>query len=266
MPVNNITEKEYRDQQTMFGHIGSAKDVIAWLRDTYSEGTLKEKRYRKVAYRFLDTATPYQVLEVAAGVGDFTMFCTKLFPQHSYTANELSQVQLATNISKVAEFFGVNKLPRMSFGPVESLDLSSTSFDVIFVKASLHHFEDPRKALTEFYRVLKPGGRVVFVEDPLCLDIPFYTTWRKNNNCKAERAMGINENIYTMKEYKSFGSNFDHIEHYLDEVLVAEFDQQQSARSGLKKIAGLLLRKFIPIFEMYMIWRFTSPVVFVFTK
>lgn len=264
--INNQTEKEYRDKQTQFGHITSAKDLLSWLKSTYAVNSHKEKRYHKIAADYLNSTSSYSVLEIAAGVGDFTMFCTKLFPQHSYTVNELSELQLTSNIQSVADFFEVNKLPQVSCGAIESLKLDSNTFDLVFVKASLHHFENPQKAMHTISSFLKSGGKVIFFEDPVCLDIPIYTGWRKKNNCVSERELGINENIYTLHEYLSFGKEFDHVGYYLDTELVAEYDRQQQNRKTFKKLIGLCVRKFPLFFKALMIWRFTSPMIFVFTK
>jgi ubiquinone/menaquinone biosynthesis C-methylase UbiE len=89
---------------------------------------------------------------------------------------------------------------------VENLTYPNETFDLIFIKAAVHHFEQPFIGLKEIYRVLKPGGKLVCFEEPICLNVPLYKTWKKNNNCIEERAMGINEHIYTISEYYSFGA------------------------------------------------------------
>ena len=46
----------------------------------------------------------------------------------------------------------------------EHLPFGGASFDVIHSKDSLHHMDDPRAALAEYRRVLRPGGTLVIVE------------------------------------------------------------------------------------------------------
>jgi ubiquinone/menaquinone biosynthesis C-methylase UbiE len=46
----------------------------------------------------------------------------------------------------------------------ERLPFEDASFDAIHSKDSLHHMDDPRAALAEYRRVLKPGGTLVIVE------------------------------------------------------------------------------------------------------
>jgi|SRR2546426_1959318 len=45
-------------------------------------------------------------------------------------------------------------------GNVASLEFENGTFDAVFVHALLYHLSDPREALREVYRVLKPGGVV----------------------------------------------------------------------------------------------------------
>jgi ubiquinone/menaquinone biosynthesis C-methylase UbiE len=46
----------------------------------------------------------------------------------------------------------------------ESLPFGDGEFDLIHSKDSLHHMDDPERALTEYRRVLKPGGTALIVE------------------------------------------------------------------------------------------------------
>ncbi|MHB0978194.1 MAG: class I SAM-dependent methyltransferase [Minisyncoccota bacterium] len=263
--VNYITEKEYRDRQTQFGHLHKSLTLEDWLDQTYNQDQIRKDRYFRVAEKFLDTDETLNVLEIAAGVGDFVIFCEKNFPKHKYFAHELSEPQLKGNISKVAEYFGVSRIPELSFSPVENLDYDNSKFDLIFIKASVHHFEDPNKGFQEIYRVLRTGGRVVFFEDPVCLNIPIYKYFKKKFFSLEERTKGINEHIYSTDEYKLFGINFSKRYQYLDEELVDEFDRQQLQRNGLKKFLGNIIRNNSMLFFYFMVWRF-SPVIFVFEK
>ena len=46
-------------------------------------------------------------------------------------------------------------------GDVGSLPVRSEGFDVVTCHKALHHFLEPRRALREMHRALKPGGRLV---------------------------------------------------------------------------------------------------------
>ncbi len=47
----------------------------------------------------------------------------------------------------------------------ERLPFADGQFDVVFARAVLHHTRDLRSACAEFFRVLKPGGRLVAVRE-----------------------------------------------------------------------------------------------------
>ncbi|CAN5164772.1 hypothetical protein BH11PAT1_BH11PAT1_1510 [soil metagenome] len=263
--INNKTEKEYRDSQKGFGHLDKNLGLKDWLEVTYSADIVRKNRYTNVVKKFLDTPDNLNVLEIAAGVGDFVCYCSKLFPQHSYQANELSEVQLSSNIGAVSEYFNIQSLPQLSFEPVEDLSYQNNLFDIIFIKAAVHHFENPKKGFSQMYRILKPGGKIVFFEDPVCLDIPLYKKWKKDNFALEEKLLGINEHMYSINEYISFGSLFLDTSYYLDEELINEFDRHQKHRKGLKKVVGYVIRNNSFLFKNYIIWRF-GTVIFIFRK
>jgi len=264
--INNQTEKEFRDKQNTFGHLHNGADLEYWLKQTYYAGSIRELRYRTIVNDFLETGKHnLNVLEIAAGVGDFIAYCAKLHPLNNYYANELSENLLKNNIEKVSGFFGVEKLPKMFFGEVEKINQPDNFFDVIFIKASVHHFENPGKAFEEIHRILKPKGKVVFFEDPVCLNIPVYRYFVKKNFSLYERSLGINEHIYTVPEYFLFGKLFSNKDLVIDKILIKDFDEHQKIRKGIKKIIFSVIRGVDQLFFYYMVYRF-SPVIFVFTK
>jgi demethylmenaquinone methyltransferase/2-methoxy-6-polyprenyl-1,4-benzoquinol methylase len=48
--------------------------------------------------------------------------------------------------------------------PAEQLPFASSIFDRIIMVDALHHVFDQRKTITELWRVLAPGGRIVIIE------------------------------------------------------------------------------------------------------
>ncbi|HEY5171407.1 MAG TPA: methyltransferase domain-containing protein [Acidimicrobiia bacterium] len=46
----------------------------------------------------------------------------------------------------------------------QALPFVDESFDVVFCRSSLHHFDDPHRAVSEMVRVCRTGGRVVLVD------------------------------------------------------------------------------------------------------
>ena len=95
------------------------------------------------------------VLEIGCGTGLFT---EKLFQE---TKAEITGIDISEELLEIAG----NKLPGVNFKIDDAMNLSfaDESFDVVCGSSVLHHLE-MEKAYDEFYRVLKPGGRMVFAE------------------------------------------------------------------------------------------------------
>jgi len=66
-------------------------------------------------------------------------------------ATALAQERRATNV-------------RYQRGDVEAMTFPDASFDVATCRVSAHHYPDPRRALAELRRVLRPGGRLLLVD------------------------------------------------------------------------------------------------------
>jgi ubiquinone/menaquinone biosynthesis C-methylase UbiE len=61
----------------------------------------------------------------------------------------------------------------LKVGDAAALELADESLDMIFCHQTFHHVVDPEGAAREFYRVLKPGGVLLFSES--CA--PFIRSW-----------------------------------------------------------------------------------------
>ena len=58
------------------------------------------------------------------------------------------------------------KLANVSFkrGDAEHLAFDDAQFDGVVTRLAVHHFANPQRALTEMFRVLRPGGTAVIVD------------------------------------------------------------------------------------------------------
>ncbi|KAL8937868.1 MAG: hypothetical protein Q9211_003467 [Gyalolechia sp. 1 TL-2023] len=60
---------------------------------------------------------------------------------------------------------GMQRMVSVSWGDYHNLDgMADESFDGVYTMETLFHSSDPAKAVSEIYRVLKPGGHIVFHE------------------------------------------------------------------------------------------------------
>jgi SAM-dependent methyltransferase len=73
-------------------------------------------------------------------------------------------------------------------GEIERVPLADASVDVALLSQALHHAQDPRRALAEAVRIVKPGGRV------LVLDLrPHEETWVRER--LGDRWLGFDDRV-----------------------------------------------------------------------
>lgn len=72
-------------------------------------------------------------------------------------------------------------------GDIEKVPLPDQSIDLALLSQALHHAENPREALSEAFRILKPGGRLIV------LDLRAHK-FEKARELYADRWLGFREN------------------------------------------------------------------------
>jgi ubiquinone/menaquinone biosynthesis C-methylase UbiE len=96
---------------------------------------------------------PKQVLDAGCGNARNSVELQKIFPEAEVTGIDSSN-EMLENARK--RFSG-----KLVLGKIEELPFPENSFDAVFCLAVFHHLEsveERRKALSEFSRVLSPGG------------------------------------------------------------------------------------------------------------
>ncbi len=86
------------------------------------------------------------------------------------------------------------------WGDMAKLPVASDAFDVVFANAAIHHSPDLAATAREAARVLKPGGRLVFTDEPVAGP---YERKRLALFGAEEIEDGVNENIYTISQWRT---------------------------------------------------------------
>jgi SAM-dependent methyltransferase len=102
-------------------------------------------------------------LEIGAGTGYFSLNLATQGLIGSLTATDISPGMLSS-LEKTAKELEVPVTTVVT--EAESLPFEDESFDVVLGHAVLHHIPDLDQAFSEFYRVLRPGGAIVFCGEP----------------------------------------------------------------------------------------------------
>lgn len=97
-----------------------------------------------------------KVLEIGCGTGFFTS-------QLVLTNNQITAIDISSNLLELAK--KRTNYPNVVFKKEDAHKTSfdSNSFDFIVGSSALHHLETGT-ALKEFFRLLKPGGKIMFTE------------------------------------------------------------------------------------------------------
>jgi len=160
---------------------GEIKEKEAKLQDKVSE-FYEEIRYKKhyskqwhdknlnrmINLINADKLKKGKILDNGCGTGILGDF----LPTHNITGSDISREMVAK---------AKRKLSTAIVADSEALPFSNDTFDVIFARSLLHHLPDPEKGIYEAYRIIKPGGQIVF-QDTLLSIFSFlprkFANWR----------------------------------------------------------------------------------------
>ena len=122
-----------------------------------------DKGWRKKAVReMVDTAEPLKVLDVACGTGDFTIEIAQKVAQGSQVLGvDISEGMMAVGREKIQK---AGVLAQLSVADCEDLPYAENTFARISVGFGVRNFEHLELGLSQMYRVLTPGGKLVILE------------------------------------------------------------------------------------------------------
>ena len=141
---------EIRDVNTRYHDVAAASYDSKWGIDFERTGQSQVLgKFRKLLGADGLTTFP-RALEIGCGTGYFSL--------NLMQAGVIDQLA-CTDIS-----FGM--VVRATRADAESLPFADASFDLVVGHAVLHHLPDLDRAFSEFRRVLRPGGRIVFAGEP----------------------------------------------------------------------------------------------------
>jgi ubiquinone/menaquinone biosynthesis C-methylase UbiE len=126
------------DQFHRYGYSGQARMIQEAIEDTNAQ----------------------HVLELCSGRGFNLIYLSKQNPQIQFDGVDLMPAHILTSLKRSRSL----KNLRCQVGNIEELEYPSGNFDIVFSIESLFHVTNLPKTLSEAYRVLKPGGRMIIID------------------------------------------------------------------------------------------------------
>lgn len=105
-------------------------------------------------------AAPDRVLDVGCGTGYLLRLLAHRYPN----AEQLAGIDAAPQMITVAETLDHDGRLSFTHGIAEEIGHPDHTFDLIVSTTSFDHWSDQRAGLVECARVLRPGGRLVLVD------------------------------------------------------------------------------------------------------
>jgi len=150
----------------MFDNISGQYD---FLNHFLSLGT--DIYWRRKAIAQLKQDKPKLILDVATGTGDFAIESLRLNPD-KVIGVDISEGMLEIGRKKLKRK-GLDDRIELRTGDSEKLLFEDNKFDAVIVSFGVRNFENLGKGLSDMFRVLQPGGKLVVVEFSKPTRFPF---------------------------------------------------------------------------------------------
>jgi len=137
----------------MFGAIAGRYDLNNRL---HSFG--RDQAWRRATVRMAEVRDGERVLDCACGTGDLT----RLFARSP--AAEIVGADFTPQMLDIAREKTRERGVRYLEADAMALPFEDASFDVVSIAFGIRNVAEPPRAMSEFHRVLRPGGRLVILE------------------------------------------------------------------------------------------------------
>jgi demethylmenaquinone methyltransferase/2-methoxy-6-polyprenyl-1,4-benzoquinol methylase len=120
-------------------------------------------RWRRKALGELKMLKPQNLLDVATGTADVAIMAARILNPQKIVGIDISTGMLDLGRKKLLKE-GLDKQIELQTGDSEAINFPEASFDAVTVAFGVRNFANLEKGLSEIYRVLKPGGKLVVLE------------------------------------------------------------------------------------------------------
>lgn len=190
----------------------------------------------KEAARLLQPTQDDILLDVACGGGHTALFFAPMV--RSVVASDLAMQMLKRAQEFISEEGGVENVTFRE-ADAEDLPFPAGAFTILTCRIAPHHFPDVPRALAEFHRVLRRGGRMAIIdtllpEDPEIAE--FMHTFEQMRD-------PTHVHSYTREQWVQMVEAADFILHEIEEIPKTHDFQEWARRTGLNREAVQKLNK-----------------------
>ena len=119
------------------------------------------RQWKKSLINMMNPTNKKKLIDVACGTGDIAkLFLNNVDKSSQITCVDPNKKMIGKGQQKLSKFKNLNWI----IAPAEKIPVSDNSFDLYSISFGLRNTKNINKALSEAYRVLKPGGRFLCLE------------------------------------------------------------------------------------------------------
>lgn len=151
-------ERKRNQVESMFDTIAGKYDFL-----NHFLSLQQDRLWRKKAILSLKSYAPESILDIATGTGDFALEAWKYLKPKEIIGADLSEGMMKVGTQKVHKA-GLDAIIRFEVQDCTALTFPDNRFDAVIIAFGVRNFENIALGISEMFRVLKPGGKVVILE------------------------------------------------------------------------------------------------------
>lgn len=158
--------KPYNEEQTKKEQVEQMFDNIAPTYDRLNHilSFNIDRMWRRRVMRIVRRSHAQKIMDIATGTGDLAIAMAKRVDRIQILGIDLSEEMLRIAQQKIQKQ-GLEERIMLEKGDAENLHMvANESIDAVTVAFGVRNFENLEQGLSELYRTLKPGGKLVVLE------------------------------------------------------------------------------------------------------